>query len=329
MSDAPKLPLAPDLDFGPPAAPAVDDPFGALATELAVELDQDLTRRRERETTRQLEMIRERGAQLEVAAPAALELEVDLRAASLDFEAGGDVSVSRRVIRTEVGSRSPLLRALARATTPLRRLLSLGTDPEKLPRVVRGLALRTATIVASVGIVVTLFAGKPGSAFDLTYAPEAAPVRHQGGLAPVLAAEGTDEGATGIGAISDTVATGLLAKARDLLDRFDAAVASGDTTALAAAFADSTSAAPWVAGALRLHTAGLHRTYLGVDPRSEAAALDPNGDTLATLSFGGPMYLIDLRSDGSEGARRRIRGLELHFAFANGSWQLVTAIYLA
>jgi hypothetical protein len=329
MSDDPKLPLAPDLDFGPPATPAADDPFGALATELTVELEQDLTRRRERETTRQLEMIRERGAQLEVAAPAALELEVDLRAASLDFEADGDVSVSRRVIRTEVGSRSPLLRALARATTPLRRLLSLGADPENLPRVVRGLALRTVTIVASVGIVVTLLAGKPGSAFDLTYAPEAALVRHQGGLAPVLAAEGTGAGATGIGAISDTVATGLLAKARDLLDRFDAAVASGDTTALAAAFADSTGAAPWVAGAARLHAGSLHRAYLGADPHNATPALDPSGDTSVTMTFGGPIFLLDLQANGSEADRRWVRALVLRFSFANGTWQLYSATYLS
>ena len=329
MSDDPKLPLELDLDFGPPATPAADDPFGALATELAVELDQDLARRRERETARQVEMIRERGAQLEVAAPEALELEVDLRAASLDFDAAGDVSVSRRVIRTEVGPRSPLVRALSRLLTPISRLLSLGPDPENLLRVGRGLALRTVTIVASVGIVVTLLAGKPGSAFDLTYAPEAALIRHHGGLAPVLAAEGTDTGATGIGEISDTVATGLLTKARDLLDRFDAAVESGDTTALAAAFADPAAATSWTAGALRLHTAGLHRVYLGVDPRSEAAALDPNGDKLATLVFGGPIYLIDLRSDGSEADRRWVRGLELRFAFSGGSWQLVAGVYLA
>jgi hypothetical protein len=328
MADEQKPPVGLDLDFGTPA-PAADDPLASLAVDLATQIEADVTRKRERETARQVELIRERGPQLEVSAPDAATLEVDLLASTIDFEPAADVTVTRRVIRNEVRPRSPLLRKLDRVAAPLSRFLSLGPDPDRLRRVALGLAARAGTLVAVTGLVVTLIAGAPGSAYDRTYAPEAALVRYSGGLAPVLAATEGGAGDLGLGSLTDETAAGLLIKARDLLDRFDAAAASGDADALADAFATPEAAAPWVAGALRLHEAGLRRTYRVVDPRSDRGAWDPSGTTIVTISFGGPMHLVDLRADGSEADRRVVRGLQLRFERSGAGWQLVEAAFSA
>jgi hypothetical protein len=328
MADEQKPPAGLDLDFGTPA-PAADDPLASLAVDLATQIEADVTRKRERETARQVELIRERGPQLEVSAPDAVTLEVDLLTSTVDFEPTADVTVTRRVIRNEIRPRSPLLRMLDRATTPLSRFLSLGPDPDRLRRVAVGLAARAGSLVAVTGLAVTLVAGAPGSAYDRTYAPEAALVRYSGGLAPVLAATENGAGDLGLGPLTDETAAGLLIKARDLLDRFDAAAASGDTDALAMAFATPEAAAPWIAGALRLHEAGLRRSYRVVDPRLSTGAWDPSGTTVVTLAFGGPMHLVDLRADGSEADRRVVRGLSFRFERSGAGWQLVEASYFA
>lgn len=316
-----------DLDFGPAATPTGDDPLASLAADLATQIEADVSRKRERETARQVELLRERGPQLEVETPNAAALEVELLASTLDLAPHDEVTVTRRVIRTELRPRSTLLRTIGRISTPVGRLLSLGPDPERLRRVALGLAARAATLVALTGLVATVVAGAPGSAYDRTYAPEAALVRHTGGLAPVLAfTTGAAEG-TGLGPLTDQTAVGLLAKARDLLDRFDAAAASGDTTALAAAFATPNAAEPWVVGAARLHEAGHRRTYRGIDPRLVDGAWDPSGTTIAILTFGGPMHLLDVDATGAEADRRTVRGLEFRFERSGNGWQLISASY--
>ena len=322
MPDEQKQPVGLDLDFGAPASPAADDPFASLAADLATQIEADVTRKRERETARQVELLRERSLELEVEATDSRAVEVDLRAATLDFEADDGVEVSRRVIREEARSRSPLRRATRRIGALLAPVFSLGPNPERLLRVARGLVARGVAAVATAGLIGTLLAGAPGSAYDLTYAPEAARVTYGGGLAPLLTLPDGSGPVKGIGQLTDSTATGLLVKARATLTLFDAAVRSGETAELIAAFTTPEAAAPWAAAATRLYDAGLTRIYLGIDPRRDVGAWEPLGDRAARHCWGAPILLIDVDAQGNEVDRRRLRLLCALFVYRGGGWGL-------
>ena len=322
MSDDPKAPTGLDLDFGAPTTPAADDPLGALAADLATQIEADVTRKRERETARQVELLRERGLGLEVEVADARAIEVDLRASTLDFEADDGVTVSRRVIREEVRGGSPLRRAVEKTAALLAPVFSLGSNPERLPRVARGLVARGVAAVATAGLIGTLLAGAPGSAYDLTYAPEAARVTYGDGLAPLLTLPDGSGPVEGIGQLSDSTAAGLIFKARSTLSLFDAAVRSGDTAELIAAFTTPEAAAPWAAAATRLHDKGVTRTYIGIDPQRSIGAWEPLGDRAAWHCWGAPIILADLDAQGNEVDRRRLRLLCALFVYRNGSWGL-------
>lgn len=311
-----------------PSLAAEDDPFTALAGELSSTLaeDEGRTRRLAGDEQRRLAAARVGGVEMETLDPAALEqsLRADLLATDT-ASASGPRFIDVRATRTAPRFQRPgvLRRLLGGVAT----LLSTGADQSKLPRVFAGYLARTLTGALAVALIVGLAAGPAGSAFDATYAPEAALVRHTGGIVVRAAAE---SGNDNVGMLNCDEATGVALQltARRLLDTFDAAVLSGDMALLAASFATPEAAAPWVADASDLHTRKASRVYESANPRTTPAICDaPEGGDGLTLRFGG-LYRYDLKPDGSLLAERPFLGLLFTFTRRGEAWELDSARFL-
>jgi hypothetical protein len=313
---------------GTPVDPA-DDPFAALAGELSTSLEQDEARRRRLAADEQRRLAAERTGALENAAVDADQLEIDLRA---DLLAGDTATeAGPRFVDVRVGGRAgrrtgpgPLRRIASLVGT----LLSTGPDQSKLPRVVAGYAMRVLAGAGLVFLIVTAAHPDPGSAFDLSYAPEKALVRHSAGLvAKPLDSAGDDA----VGMLACDAATGLALqeKSRDLLDRFDAAAASGDTASLIAAFATPEAAAAWVDDAVALHAAGARRAYENNDPRVVPGMCVDTGASSdgLVLRFGG-FRRFDLGARDVVLAEKSFLGIAFSYIRRSAGWELDSAVFI-
>jgi hypothetical protein len=130
------------------------------------------------------------------------------------------------------------------------------------------------------------------------------------------------------GMIPEDTATEVLLAVRAFLAAYDDAIASGDTTALAALFETPTAANPWTDSAKRLHLAGATRTYPFVNPRTACGVFESKGAGQVFWSSGGPMYVIDEASDGSELDRVIWTALFCTLVESNGTWRIREAEFV-
>jgi hypothetical protein len=133
---------------------------------------------------------------------------------------------------------------------------------------------------------------------------------------------------TAKGMIPDDTANEVLLAVRTFLAAYDTAIASGDTTTLAALFETSTAAKPWTDSAKRLHLAGAKRTYPFVDPQTACGVFDTIVAGQVFWSSGGPMYVIDEASDGSELDRVIWTALFCTLVESNGTWRIREAEFV-
>jgi hypothetical protein len=324
MPDEKPLPPV-DFDFGPATAgPATeDDGLDTLGADLETQLAADTVSRRKREQRSQDALRQGRGPAIEVVPIDTSGLATSLRRPVFDFADPTAPTVTVRTARSLRRGPSRLARFVAPVARRIAPLFSYGPDPDNTARVLRGLAARVAAGALSVVMASLVLGGSAGSAYGEAYAADAG-LRHTGGLAPLLVASGTGIDAQGM--ISDGTAAGVVLAVRAFLDAYHAAAASGDTTVLAALFADPAAAAPWVASATRLHDAGAVRTYPYLDPRTVTGVFQPEGDGVIIWSSGGPLYLLDEAPDGTELRRVVAATLECYFIRSGGSWQLREAV---
>lgn len=325
-----------EFDFGdsaPKGAPLdpADDPFDALAGELSTSLEQDEGRRRRLAADEQRRLTVERAGTLESAAVDADQLEIDLRsdllAGDTATEAGPrfvDVRVGGRGVGRTAGA-GPLRRLFSLVGT----LLSTGPDQSKLPRVLAGYASRLVAGAGLVWLIVTAVGAEPGSAFDLSYAPESALVRHMGGLGVrVETAVAPGRPVTGATAVDEQVAIGLRDAGRSFFLVFDQAAASGEMDPLRRLFARPEAAAPWIELATSLHADGARRRYPLGDPVTiNPGFLNPASDTVE-LIYAGVFEAVDVLPGGKEIRREDLWAVQLRYVLQNGVWLIDELVYL-